>query len=55
MRESAQGGTVLREETVRGPATVLVEANDRLQEIRSLLAVAVKPGSEPGDQQTHQA
>lgn len=37
--------TVLREATGPGPATVLVEANDRLQEVRSLLATVLTPGT----------
>ena len=35
--------TVLREATGRGPAAVLVEANDRLQNVRNLLAAALSP------------
>lgn len=37
--------TVLREDTGRGPAAVLVEANDRLQEVRSLLATVLTPAT----------
>lgn len=40
---TSQARTVLRENPGRGPAKVLVEANDRLQRIRSLLAGALPP------------
>jgi hypothetical protein len=41
MGQDSQTRTVLREATGRGPASVLVEANDRLQDLRALLETAV--------------
>ncbi len=49
MGEGTSIPPVLREATGPGTATVLIEANDRLQQIRSLLAAAVSP------QQAHPA
>lgn len=52
MGEGAQLGTTLREPTARGSATVLVEANDRLQEVRSMLATVLTRSPEPADGQS---
>lgn len=40
---TSQARTVLREDPGPGPANVLVEANDRLERIRSLLAGVLSP------------
>lgn len=42
--------TRLRERPEPGPATVLIEANDRLQQVRSLLITAVAPDADTRQQ-----